>query len=246
MPPTLSVVIPCRNDGDLLALCLQALAGQTRRPLEVIVVDNGSTDATVAIAEAHGARVVTEPMVGIGAAAAAGYDAARGTIIARCDADSVPPPDWLERIAARFDLNPDLAALTGPGCFYGVSQIRAAVADLLYMRAYFALMGSAMAHWPLFGSNMAVRASVWEDARLRVHSTDPEVHDDVDLSFALRPGQRVGCDFSLSVGISPRALAGGADLRRRVTRALHTIVLHWRVEPPWRRWQWRFRELRRG
>ncbi|MHA7295358.1 glycosyltransferase family 2 protein [Arthrobacter sp. HLT1-21] len=246
MLPTLSVVIPCRNDGILLARCLQALGQQTRRPLEIVVVDNGSTDSTVAAAEAHGARVVTESLVGIGPAAAAGYNAALGNIIVRCDADSVPPADWLERIAERFEADPTLAALTGPGRFYGVSRLRAAAADLLYMRAYFVCMGAAVGHWPLFGSNFAVRAAVWESVRSLVHTEDPEVHDDADLAFALGPGQRTVCDFSLRVGISPRALAGGADLRRRVTRAVHTIVLHWRVQPPWIRWQVHFRARPQG
>ncbi len=180
--------------------------------------------------------MVAEPRVGIGSAAAAGYDAALGMVIVRCDADSVPSEDWLERIESRFAADPALSALTGPGRFYGVSWPRAVAADLLYMRAYFVLMGAAMAHWPLFGSNMALRATVWEAARSRVHCQDPEVHDDVDLAFALAPGQLTVCDFSLRVGISPRALAGGADLRRRVTRAFHTIGLHWRVVPPWDRW----------
>lgn len=246
MPPTLSVVIPCRNDGDLLALCLQALDGQTRQPLEVIVVDNGSTDSTVAIAEAHGARVVTEAVVGIGAAAAAGYNAARGAVIVRCDADSLPSADWLETIGTRFADDVGLAAMTGPGQFYGVSRLRAAAADLLYMRAYLVLMGAAMARWPLFGSNMAIRTDVWEAVRHRVHSTDAEVHDDVDLAFALAPNHRSACDFSLRVGISPRALIGGADLRRRFTRAFRTIALHWKVAPPWRRWKWHIRAIPRG
>ena len=236
MLPTLSVVIPCRNDGELLSVCLDALAAQTYQPLEVIVVDNGSTDLTAAIAEAHGALVVTEPRVGIGAAAAAGYNQAQGAVIVRCDADSVPSDDWLEKIAARFAADVGLAALTGPGQFYGVSRLRAVTADLLYMRAYFLLMGAAMARWPLFGSNMAIRTEVWEAVQSRVHSTDPEVHDDVDLAFALDPGHRTACDFSLRVGISPRALVGGADLRRRVTRAFHTIALHWSIAPPWERW----------
>ena len=240
MPPTLSVVIPCRNDGDLLARCLRALGAQTRQPLEVIVVDNGSTDSTVAIAEAHRARVVTEPLIGIGAAAAAGYNAAQGAIIVRCDADSIPSADWLEKIATRFADDVGLAALTGPGQFYEVSRWRAAAADLLYMRAYLILMGAAMARWPLFGSNMAFRSEVWEAVRTRVHSTDSEVHDDVDLAFALAPGHRTACDFSLRVGISPRALIGGADLRRRFVRAFRTIALHWRVSPPWERWANRF------
>ncbi|HVL60567.1 MAG TPA: glycosyltransferase, partial [Microbacterium sp.] len=47
---TISVVIPCLDDADFLAACLEALARQHRRADEVIVVDNGSPDASVEVA----------------------------------------------------------------------------------------------------------------------------------------------------------------------------------------------------
>lgn len=96
--PRVSVVIPVRDDAGHLDRCLRALAVQTSPPWEVVVVDNGSTDDTPAVARAHGARVVPQPRVGIPVAAATGYDAARGEVIARLDADSVPPPDWVARV----------------------------------------------------------------------------------------------------------------------------------------------------
>src|SRR5690606_38180984 len=96
----ISVVIPARDDARHLDRCLRALATQTHPPWEVVVVDNASTDDTAAVARAHGARVVAEPRVGIPAAAATGYDAASGEVIARLDADSVPPPDWVARVGA--------------------------------------------------------------------------------------------------------------------------------------------------
>lgn len=241
MMPTLSVVIPCRNDAEPLARCLQSLATQTLQPFETIVVDNASMDATAETARRHGAVVVREPRVGIGSAAAAGYDCAGGEVIVRCDADSIPAPDWLERIAGEFQSYPNLAALTGPGVFYGLPAVWARAADIFYMRAYFVLMGSALARWPLFGSNMALRREVWREVRSAVHSADANAHDDVDLSFALAPHHIVRCDFSLRVGISPRALAGGEDLRRRFRRAFHTIALHSRNSPPWHRWYQRIR-----
>jgi glycosyltransferase involved in cell wall biosynthesis len=62
---SISVVIPCRNDAEMLAACLDALAGQTRAADEIVVVDNASTDDSAAVARAAGARVVPEPRVGI-------------------------------------------------------------------------------------------------------------------------------------------------------------------------------------
>ncbi|MCZ2402236.1 glycosyltransferase family 2 protein [Paenarthrobacter sp. Z7-10] len=234
--PTLSVVIPCRNDDAALQRCLASLARQSLPPMEVIVVDNACSDNSAGTAARYGSIVVVESRVSIGAAAAAGYDAARGQIIVRCDADSRPPSDWLARIAAHFAADPDLDALTGPGVFYGISRPRAAVAQALYMTAYFLLMGAAMAHWPLFGSNMAMRRTLWCDVRNGVHRTDPQVHDDVDLSFLLG-SRRIRCDPRLRVGISPRALYGVSNAELRLHRALHTLRVHWQQESPGRRWQ---------
>lgn len=235
--PSLSVVIPCKDDAGPLARCLEALAAQTERPLEIIVVNNNSTDNSVEVAHRFGARVLNEPAPGIAAAASTGYDAASGEIIVRCDADTLAPPDWLAHIAARFSGEPDLAVLTGPGEFYGTGRIRARLARYYYMQGYFVSMGLAMGHWPPFGSNCAFRNTVWKDIRGRTHRFDANVHDDVDLGFALDPTHRTAYDRFLTVGISARALAGGRKAWLRFTRAVHTLALHWRQAPPWERWR---------
>jgi glycosyltransferase involved in cell wall biosynthesis len=86
----LSIVIPCLNEAETLAQVidraqrfLQAygVAG------EVLIADNGSTDGSVAIAIAHGARVIPIPEKGYGAALRGGIAAARGTYVAMGDAD---------------------------------------------------------------------------------------------------------------------------------------------------------------
>ncbi|NJC24492.1 glycosyltransferase involved in cell wall biosynthesis [Arthrobacter pigmenti] len=235
--PSLSVVIPCKDDAGPLARCLEALSTQRELPLEILVVDNGSIDDSADIAKRFGAVVLSEPAPGIAAAASTGYDSARGDIIIRCDADTLPPTDWLERIAHRFANEPDLGVLTGPGIFYDTSPVRARLAGVGYMNAYFILMGAAMAHWPPFGSNLAFRRAVWHQSRSRVNRHDPDVHDDVDLGFALDPSARTAFDGRLRVGISARSLAGGHEARVRIRRAFHTIGLHWRVAPPWERWR---------
>lgn len=80
--PPVSVVIPCLNDAAALETCLSSLARQSLQPFEIVVVDNNSTDSSAAVARRFGARVVPEPVPGIPAAAATGYDAAQGQIIA--------------------------------------------------------------------------------------------------------------------------------------------------------------------
>ncbi|MFD3443770.1 glycosyltransferase family 2 protein [Microbacteriaceae bacterium 4G12] len=234
----ISVVIPVKDDARLLERCLDALDGQTVRPLEVIIVDNGSTDDSAAVARAHGALVLEEPSPGIAAASSTGYDAAIGAVIARCDADSVPPADWLQRIAVAFASDPALAALTGPGRFYGVSRATAAVGSLLYMRGYFASMTVALGHPPLFGSNAAFLASAWRAVRSGVHRHDLGMHDDVDLSVHLGPERRIRYDRRLVVEVSGRPLVDdAAGMRLRARRGVRSIVAHWPGELPPHRWR---------
>ena len=115
---TISVVIPTRNDADMLAACLSALAGQTRPADEIVVVDNASTDNTAAVCAAAGARRIAVELPGIAACTAHGFDEARCELIARLDTDSIPPADWLERVEAILEKAGPLSAVSGPGDFY--------------------------------------------------------------------------------------------------------------------------------
>jgi len=225
MNATVSVVIPVKDDADRLERCLEALHRQTRRPDEIVVVDNGSADLSATVAGWWGARCIRQDRVGIAPAASAGYDAATGDILARLDADSVPPADWVSRILAAWESDPGLDALTGPGSFPSLPAPLAGAADVLYMRAYFDVFGHRLGRPPLFGSNFAMTREAWRSARERVHRDDPEVHDDLDLSFALAPGSRVLLDRTLRVAISARPFADPRAFGRRVMRGMHTLRL---------------------
>jgi glycosyltransferase involved in cell wall biosynthesis len=82
-PPEVDVVLPVLNEAEALPGVLAGLPDGYR----ALVVDNGSTDGSGAIAAAHGAAVVPEPQRGFGAACAAGLAAATAPIVAFCDAD---------------------------------------------------------------------------------------------------------------------------------------------------------------
>ncbi len=235
-----SVVVPAFDEEAVLGACLASLRAQTRAPLEVVVVDNNSRDRTAEIAREHGARVVTEAVQGIWPAAATGYDAAAGDVIARCDADSVLPPDWVERIERAFAADPALRALTGPGVFSGLPPVRRWLADVLYMRAYFRLVGLALGHPPLFGSNLAMRADAWRAIRDQVHATSDAVHDDIDLSFHIGRGPAVRYDPTLRVGISARPFGDVRGLGVRVVKGFRSVRIHSPQDGPWARYRDRF------
>jgi len=101
---TASVVIPAYNAASVLPGALAALAAQTlpAADFEVIVVDDGSTDATAEKARILGARVLRQENRGPAAARNAGAKAARGEILLFTDADCEPAPDWLARMLAPF------------------------------------------------------------------------------------------------------------------------------------------------
>jgi glycosyltransferase involved in cell wall biosynthesis len=232
---SISVVIPAFNDSAMLANCLTALAAQTRPADEIIVVDNASTDDTAAVARAAGARVIEEPMRGIFPATSAGFDAARGEIIARLDADSVPYPDWLARVEATFAASPELSALTGPGDFYGANRFLRWAGERLYIGGYFFWVTPVLGHAPLFGSNLALRSSVWKRVRPTVNRSLREIHDDLDLSFHLQPDMTVLFDPTLRVGVSARPFYSWRALGRRLSWSYKTFRINFRDETPWQR-----------
>src|SRR5437016_3455973 len=80
---SVSIVVPAYNEADLLPACLASLLVQDYAgPIEILVVDNASTDDTAAIARAHGVRVLDEPVRGYGRALRRGFAAAAGDVIA--------------------------------------------------------------------------------------------------------------------------------------------------------------------
>lgn len=115
MTHRVSVVIPTRNRSALLAEAIQsvrAVEGPDLR-LEVLVADNGSTDDTVQVATALGARVLPAPTPGPSAARNVGLRAATGDYIAFLDDDDLWLPGQLRAQLALLDARPDLDACFG-------------------------------------------------------------------------------------------------------------------------------------
>jgi glycosyltransferase involved in cell wall biosynthesis len=223
---TISVVIPVYNDAELLRRCLAALAEQSRPADEIVVVDNGSTDDSAAVARAAGARVVDEARRGIAPATAAGFDAAHGDILARLDADSVPPVDWLRHIESRFDASPELSALTGSADFIDGTRVVRWLGRTAYLGGYFWAMGLLLGHPPLFGSNLALRTRAWQRLRTTFHRGSATVHDDLDLSFQVPPGMVVEYDRDLGMRISSRPFDSGLSFAYRSFRGVATIAIN--------------------
>jgi len=140
--PVASVVVCCYNRGDRVSSCLESLVESTYPELELVLVDDGSTDDTAGVLERFRAAhtdtpvtiVSTEANLGVSAARNAGVDAACGELVFFTDSDCEVEPDWLERLVEAFGsgevdavagrvLNPTAKNLAEMACF-GRSGVR--------------------------------------------------------------------------------------------------------------------------
>lgn len=107
---TVSVIIPTRNSGAYLERCLASVTAQTYSPIEIIIVDNFSTDETPALAAAHADKFL-QAGPERSAQFNAGVRAASGTYIYRVDADFVLDPRVVEQAVAACNAGADVVAV---------------------------------------------------------------------------------------------------------------------------------------
>ena len=201
-----SIVIPAYNEETHLMACLDAIAAQTVRPYEVIVVDNNSTDFTVSVARSYPfVRVVNEHRQGIAYARDAGFDAARGNIIGRIDADTLLEPDWVAQLQRIF-LDPSIEAVSGSVSFND-APFAAALSRIDWaLRHYLANRLMRSGELFLFGGNMAMRTALWHKVR-RTLCHNPEYHEDMDLAAHLAHSKHhVSFNDKLRASVSVRRI----------------------------------------
>jgi glycosyltransferase involved in cell wall biosynthesis len=174
--PTVSVIIPAHNEERTIAEIARACAEHTPRLLEVIVVDDGSTDRTAEEAAAAGADVIRlERNQGKGIALQRGIDHARGELLLFIDADGQDDPTEIPRLISAFQ--PGVNLVLGSR-FIGHFR-PGAITRLNYWGTRF-ITGSVNALYgihvtdPLAGFR-AVRANVFENIRIEAKGYDIEV-----------------------------------------------------------------------
>jgi hypothetical protein len=234
--PDVTVIVPVRNGAASISGLLDALAAQQDASFEVVVADNGSTDATAEAARAHaiGARVVEEPRPGSYAARNAGLRVARARVLAFTDVDCTPEPRWLVSGLATLDA-------TGVDIVGGAIRMRATSNPTIwehYDRAVYLRQEDIVSHgrWGVT-ANLFVRRAVFDavgafDATL-VSGGDRELCHRAD-----RAGFRIAYAPDALVWHEPRRSSGEIwRLNTRIGRGL--ADLHARGElPPW----WRSRQ----
>lgn len=220
-------MIPVYNEAGYLDECLRAIAAQTVRPYEVIVVDNNSSDGSVAIAGRYPfVKILHEPRQGVVYARDRGFNYATGDIIGRIDADTVAASDWVAKLQAFFTANISAGAVTGSVFYRDVSFASFfSYVDLCFRRFLSVTMRGQMY---LYASNMGIRTEVWRAVRGTVcHKND--MHEDMDLAahIALAGADGVVFDADLRCAVSGRRITSRfGEFRHYVFMSPRTMTMH--------------------
>lgn len=189
--PAVSVVIPVRNGGRAFRHCLDAVARLDPRPIEVVVVDDGSTDDSGHVAEASGATVISLPTSGgPGRARNVGARTAHGDVLFFVDADVSVHPDAVARVTAAFENAADVAAVFGsyddtPGEPNFLSQYKNLFHHYVHQRS----LEEAATFWAGCG---AIRRAVFLEMGGFDENFDRPSIEDIELGYRLkRAGHRI-------------------------------------------------------
>jgi glycosyltransferase involved in cell wall biosynthesis len=195
--PRVSVVVCAYNAERTMDQCLASLAELNYPDYEVIVVNDGSRDRTLEIAESYGyCRIIDQTNKGLSAARNVGAEAATGEIVAYTDSDCVADPDWLTYLVAKMEAS-NLAACGGPNFPPPEDDmVPAAVAVAPGGPTHVLISDEVAEH--IAGCNMAFRRDVLQ----QLGGFDPVYRaagDDVDICWRFQ-------DAGYTIGFSPAAV----------------------------------------
>ena len=225
LPPSITILIGAHNEaatiGDKLASVIAALTTWPSKA-EVIVADDGSADATAAIAEAHGARVIRCPRGGKARALNASAAHASGDILVLTDADPLFDPDTLPALLAPF-ADPTVGAVAGRVETIG-NRGRFAAADRGFRRYESALRA---AEDRLFGC-ISADGGLYAIRRTLMPVVPPDVTDDFHISTAaVAAGYRIA--YADGARVWEHSISGGRQqFRRRVRITVRGLTALWR------------------
>jgi GT2 family glycosyltransferase len=194
--PKVSVVVCSCNGAQTVAETLAALEDMEYPDYEIIVIDDGSTDQTSAIASKHNVRLIRTKNRGLSVARNLGLKAATAEIIAYIDDDAYPDPHWLTYLVAAF-LHTEHAGVGGPNIAVpGDGAIADCVANAPGGPIHVLLSDDVAEHIP--GCNMAFR----REKLLAIGGFDPRFRvagDDVDICWRLQ-------ERGWTIGFAPSAV----------------------------------------
>ncbi|MCX6781137.1 MAG: glycosyltransferase family 2 protein [Candidatus Magasanikbacteria bacterium] len=227
----ISFVIPAYNEATRISDCIAAIQKEIHASenmsdvVEIIVVNNASTDETARIAEAAGAIVAFEPRKGIVHARARGYATAKHELIANIDADTQIPAGWLKTVKHAFANDKNLVVLSGPIYFYDATENTNRAVRVFYSFGYvlyfinkFILRTGSIVQ----GGNFVIKKSALEKAG--GFDTSIEFYgEDTDIARRLFPIGNVVFTNKLFAHSSARRLKGDGLVRTGVRYFINYI-----------------------
>ncbi|PZG20285.1 glycosyl transferase [Micromonospora craterilacus] len=218
-PSLVSVIVPNYNYARALHLCLDSLRAQTYPRLEIIVVDDCSTDDSVAVAEAHGARVVRTPSnSGPAAARNLGAEVAEGEILFFVDSDVAARPDAVANAVDLLTADPTIGAVCGN--YDPVPLIRdSLLEEYRCLQQSYWLIADEGRIMTLYTALLAIPARVFHE----IGPFNPRLRETENADYGLRLAQRYEILLSPKVrGVHDHDHELGVLVRKVFTRtALH-------------------------
>lgn len=174
--PRVSVVIPAYNAGATLGAAIDSVLAQSYDDVEVVVVDDGSTDTTADVLRGYGERVrwISQPNAGLAGARNAGLAMARGDYIALFDADDLCHPDRLAVEVAVLDALPHVILVSGA---FEAFDANGPIPDFGIERYYSAIASTHGGLAALYGETRSIdcpraASASWRRAIVRVGRVD--------------------------------------------------------------------------
>lgn len=186
----ISLVIPAYNEEKYIGQCLDSvLRNSDPRIIEIIVVDNGSSDRTAEVAkERQGVRVVLEERKGTNMARQRGLQESSGDFVAYIDADTIMPKDWTEKAEKIFSKDSRIVSLSGPYRYYDGPKIQNRIIEILWYM--FAPLMYRLAGYMVLGGNFIAKRS----ALMAMGGLDTSIKfygDDTDIARRLHKQGKV-------------------------------------------------------
>lgn len=223
-----TVIIPCFNMADTLAEAIESVLAQTAPPLEVLLIDDKSTDRSVAVASGFEprVRVLRNPSKGQGAARRFGVTEARGTYIAFVDADdAIEPTKHEKQLAILENSDPYTLVHTGSVAFWP-DQSRPDLVRTGGERATGCCTQVVFESNPICGASTMMRRSVISE----LGNYDPDLIGTEDFGMSLVASTR--CDFVYL----PEPLYRMRRHTGNITnRKAHMAYHHWLAQERFRR-----------